>query len=505
MACKSCGNEAASEQLCMKCGQPEVDENSSRLLRQASDYLTAGEPDRAIRNIQPVIRSVPGSFLAHYLLADAYQRKAKQEKSLRPFALREYNEALKLLPPDREAHVALIGLAGRVRELDALEQAYPEKARDLPFAAECRKMIGAALFAGEPTEVGPFRLTNYVSRRALVILALCAAGVAATYYLSNSLFTADTGNNAGNAKRPETYVPGTNLIINGDAAGEWMAWTHPGKTTIIAETNPFFRIAGTDGEEGEISQQVPLPVSHPPYLLVLARTRAAISPPDEMSGLPNIWGNIQDGKGRVLTWLQEYNLLHRAPAGEWGVSWGVIEIPPDAASLTVVLQQALKAGGTRAGNSADFDNVGAYLFSSIVTAREYAEQYNGEPPQGRFQETAVPESAPAAKPQMPSGYTSMSTDRDLNLKAAKAVFDALSPGMSVEEAGNITGMDSRSSAWSQDFGLSMKPSCITLITYFKEDKVFRTEVRSCYDADGRSLNPGTLILEKGAAYEEVSR
>jgi hypothetical protein len=503
MPCKACGNESAGEKLCLKCGYPEVDEEQARLLKQAFDYLATGEPDRAIKNIQPVIRSSPGSFLAHCLLADAYRRKADKEKPLRGLAAREYESALKLLPPDREAHVFFIGLAGRLGEIESLDSAYPEMSRDLPFAAECRKMINAASYAGEPAEAGPFRLTNYISAKALAIMAVGVAAIGVTYYIINRLPAPDSGSSGGGTAAA-VYEPGANLVRNGDATGEWTGWQHYGKAAIVTESSPFFRIAGNDTEEGQIDQQFPLPVSRPSYLLVVARTRAALMPPDQMSGLPNIWGSIHDGKGKVLTWMQEYNLLHRHPAGEWGVSWGVFELPPEAASVHLVLKQALGGGGTRVGNSADFDNVAAYLFNSIVPARDFAEQYNGEPPQGKFLESAAPGVAGAVtRPQLPKDYTAQSTDRELNFSAAKTVFDALNPGMPVAEAGNITGMTSRGS-WSQDYGLSMNPNCITLVTYIKEDKVARVELRSQYDENGREFQPGKLLLEKGSTYEEAS-
>lgn len=502
MTCKACGNETASERLCLKCGHPEVNEEQARLLRQAFDYLVSGELDRAIKNIQPVIRSSPGSFLAHCLLADAYRRKAGKEKPLRALASREYNEALKLLPPDRDAHVYFIGLAGSQGELESLDLAYPEISRDLPFAAECRRMINAASYAGSPSEVPPFRITNYISAKALTITTAGAfiVGIAAYMFFSGSL---ESGPGREALTGPEVYAPGANLVRNGDATQEWASWQRYGKAAIMEDASPFFRITGDDADDSRIEQRFPIPAKRPPYLLVVARTRAAIMPPDEMSGLPNLWGSINDGKGKVISWMQDYNMLHRHPAGEWGISWGVFELPPEAAEANLILQQALKAGGTRQGNSADFDNIAAYLFNSIVPAREFAEQYTGEPPQGGFLEASTPVGGGAVRPDLPKGYTPDSTNRDLNFEAAKVIFDALNPGMPVTEAGNVTGMDRRGS-WSQDFGLSMNPNCITLITYVKEDKVVRVELRSQYDENGREASPGKLLLEKGATYDRAS-
>lgn len=172
------------------------------------------------------------------------------------------------------------------------------------------------------------------------------------------------------------YVQGTNLLPNGDMNLGRQNWEFYGTVASVEGGNPRFRLLGDDTTGAAAFQVVRLPEPRPKYALVIARAKATRIPPDEMSGLPYLWGHFKGSDGNAITFLQDYNMILRnTPAEEWGIVWGTFDIPPDAVWLHLELGQALHANGTRVGNPADFDDAGIYLFDSQIDARDFAEQY----------------------------------------------------------------------------------------------------------------------------------
>lgn len=82
-----------------------------------------------------------------------------------------------------------------------------------------------------------------------------------------------------------------------------------------------------------------------------------------------------------------------------------------------------------------------------------------------------------------------------NIADARKMYDALSIGMTVDEAGRIMGLSRRPErkyTWAKDYGWSLKPECVGLSVNFVDDKVVRVEIAYPYGP-----NKGKVVAEKG--------
>jgi hypothetical protein len=201
----------------------------------------------------------------------------------------------------------------------------------------------------------------------------------------------------------------------------------------------------------------------------------------------------------VVLWLNGASTLtHRAEPGAWGTCFDIFDLPAAGAAVQVWLQLGLANGGTRAGNAGDFDDVGAYLFNSRVTARAFADAYVGLPPGETLlaeDARAAAEGAPVAA--APAAIPDAATPAGKNFLEAKAVYDRLEPGMSIHQAAEIVGMDANTTGWGKDYGRSMTPECVTLTVRFADGKVAWAALSRDYE-EGNHASPGRILAEKGA-------
>lgn len=141
MSCRICGAETAEGDPCGQCGCPRVPDATAKALAEARDLVAVGALDQSIRLIHAAIKAAPDDFLPHLRLAQAYERKIQGgEASFVVPAEREFREALRLAPADREVHVARLALGVRAGRLAALRAEYRRR-EDLPFSAECLKIL----------------------------------------------------------------------------------------------------------------------------------------------------------------------------------------------------------------------------------------------------------------------------------------------------------------------------------------------------------------------------
>lgn len=97
--------------------------------------IEAGASDEAIRGLQRMLRTMPGSFLAHLKLGQAYFKKSGgTDKAMLAFAAREFSEALRLVPPDEGSHVAVIELGRSLGRMDQLRAEYQGRLSGHPGA-----------------------------------------------------------------------------------------------------------------------------------------------------------------------------------------------------------------------------------------------------------------------------------------------------------------------------------------------------------------------------------
>jgi hypothetical protein len=144
-ACVVCGLPTPAENGgCPRCGHPLVGDETARILLEGTKLAADGLLDQSIRSFQKAVRTAPDSFVPRLKLAAACARKGLGgEEALLKLAEREYDTALRLAPLERAVHVARLGLAARRGGLPALKAEYEARSGELPFAAECLKMIAA--------------------------------------------------------------------------------------------------------------------------------------------------------------------------------------------------------------------------------------------------------------------------------------------------------------------------------------------------------------------------
>lgn len=127
---------------CPQCGHPQVPEPAAKALAEARSLVAVGALDHSIRLIHSAIKAAPDSPLPHLRLAQAYERKVQGgETALAAAADREFREALRLAPADRDVHLARLGFWVRAGRLAALRAEYRRRREELPFAEECLKIL----------------------------------------------------------------------------------------------------------------------------------------------------------------------------------------------------------------------------------------------------------------------------------------------------------------------------------------------------------------------------
>jgi len=144
MTCPLCGAEKPEDAPCPRCGHPGLPEEAAKALAEAHGLAAAGAIDQSIRAIQRAVKASPESALPHLKLAQAYERKVQGgETALGRLAEREFREALRIAPADREVHISRLGFWARTGRLGFLRAEYRGKGKDLPFAGECLRILDA--------------------------------------------------------------------------------------------------------------------------------------------------------------------------------------------------------------------------------------------------------------------------------------------------------------------------------------------------------------------------
>jgi len=143
-ACESCGTDKPDNRPCARCGHPLLAGEASRLMGDAADLLAVGQMELAIRKIQQAAKLAEDSWVPRLKLGQIYEEKASRgEPALQRLAEREFSEAMRLGPGEREVHATRIERIARRGGLALLRAEYAEKIGTLAVAGECLKMIDA--------------------------------------------------------------------------------------------------------------------------------------------------------------------------------------------------------------------------------------------------------------------------------------------------------------------------------------------------------------------------
>ena len=182
--CESCGADKENNRICPRCGHPLLSGDASRIIAEAADLSLVGQSDLAFRKIQQAAKLAEDSWVPRLKLAMLYEAKAAEgQPALQRLADREYSEAMRLGPMEREVHAARIERAFRRGGLAILRNEYAEKQASHPLYAECLGMIEAMEIAAKvsvPDEPIPPPSENYRAKMFLVagiLTAVCTFGM----------------------------------------------------------------------------------------------------------------------------------------------------------------------------------------------------------------------------------------------------------------------------------------------------------------------------------------
>lgn len=192
-ACESCGTDRAADRVCSRCGHPVLSGEASRLAGEAADLTAIGQRDLAIRKIQQAIKLDESAWFPRLKLAFLYGEKAALgEAALERLAEREFREAMRLGPLERDVHAARIERAARRGGLAILRAEYSEKKGEIPVFGEFLGMIeameSAAKLGGQTEEKVPPPAENYRAKMFLVaglLTAVCTFGMVIKMIVKN--------------------------------------------------------------------------------------------------------------------------------------------------------------------------------------------------------------------------------------------------------------------------------------------------------------------------------
>jgi len=149
-------------------------------MAEAADLSDVGQADLALRKIQQAAKLAEGSWVPRLKLGQIFESKALAgDQALQRLADREFSEAMRLGPMERDVHAARIERAVRRGGLAILRAEYTDKRETLPIAGECLRMIEsleqAAKLSGTEEQLPP-PPENYRAKMFLICGVLTAVG-----------------------------------------------------------------------------------------------------------------------------------------------------------------------------------------------------------------------------------------------------------------------------------------------------------------------------------------
>jgi WD40 repeat protein len=167
-----------------------------------------------------------------------------------------------------------------------------------------------------------------------------------------------------------------NLIKNPYASQNLHYWQTKGDVLIEMdeEANPFFVIRYS----GMLWQDVPIPESTGRWALLIAwASSERINKDDDQTGLPYLYGEMlnRNDKNSISSYLQGQQMQHSLQkANEWGVLWGVFQVPENTGAIRFLMQQA-DGRTAQNGSSARFDEPGIFIFDTEEEAKDFVKIY----------------------------------------------------------------------------------------------------------------------------------
>jgi hypothetical protein len=171
-------------------------------------------------------------------------------------------------------------------------------------------------------------------------------------------------------------APGSNMLVNGDAAGGTGGWivSGAGKVERIGGVTCFTVRSGGSFEQG---LRLP-PDSTGMFAALLGKGEAdRVNEDGSITGLPYLYGTVvASDRTRFLAYWQGQQLMARPRrAGQWVTMSGIFSVPFGAAYVSIQLKHAERKGVPQNGSAARFSDVRLVLFPTEAAARAYVDEY----------------------------------------------------------------------------------------------------------------------------------
>ena len=169
---------------------------------------------------------------------------------------------------------------------------------------------------------------------------------------------------------------GSNMLVNGDAAGGTGGWITSGPAKAErAGAQTFFVVRA----KGSLQQEVRLPPeSVGMYAALVGKGESdRVNEDGSITGLPYLYGMVTArDRTRFLAYWQGQDMRARpSQPGQWVKMSGVFSVPYGAAWVSIQLRQAERKDSPQNGSAARFSDVRLVLFPTEAAARAYVEEY----------------------------------------------------------------------------------------------------------------------------------
>ncbi|NIM17127.1 MAG: hypothetical protein GTO45_34425 [Candidatus Aminicenantes bacterium] len=167
-----------------------------------------------------------------------------------------------------------------------------------------------------------------------------------------------------------------NLVKNPDAGRAAPSWETKGEVSIETDDqgNHLFVIRYS----GMFWQDVPIGESTGRYVLLIAwASSERVNPGDDRTGYPYVYGYFLDraDKNKINAYLKgEQMLLSPNFTDEWGLIYGIFQVPENTGAVRFFMQQA-DGRSPQDGSAARFDEPGVFLFDSEAEAIQFVDKY----------------------------------------------------------------------------------------------------------------------------------
>lgn len=128
---------------------------------------------------------------------------------------------------------------------------------------------------------------------------------------------------------------------------------------------------------GMIWQDVPIGAEGKYALLISWASSERVNPDGDQTGLPYLYGYMLDksDKNKINTYLRgEQMMLKPVIPNEWGVVYGIFQVPRETGAIRLFLQQA-DGRQPHDGSAARFDEPGIFIFETQEQAEAFAKKY----------------------------------------------------------------------------------------------------------------------------------